>query len=338
VNSNGGVGGNITYTQRNFDIGNWPTSFEDIVANRAFVGAGQTFRATFEPGTVVTNASVRFVEPWLFDQPYALSMEAYLRTRRREVYNDNRLGGRIGLTRRFDDVWSATLSMRVEQVTIDSIKDEPIRSFEILDSEGTSLLTAAGISVRRDTTNRGPLPYEGTTTVISWESAGALGGDYTFQRFEASWDGYFTLHEDLLDRRTVLALHIDTGYIAGGAPHFERYYAGGIGSIRGFSFRGVSPRDGPDDDRIGGEFRLVGSAELGFPLYSDSLRGVVFVDAGTIESDFEITTIRSSIGAGIRLVLPIFGQVPIAVDFAYPLTKADEDDTQIISFSLGFVP
>jgi outer membrane protein assembly factor BamA len=338
INSNGGIGGNLTYTQRNFDIANFPDSWDDVAQNRAFIGAGQSFRASFEPGTTVTNASVRFVEPWLFDQPYALSLEGYLRTRSREDYTDNRAGGRVNVTRRFDDVWSATVSLRGERVDIDDIDDPAVRSFEILDAEGESVLTTLGLSLRRDTTNRGFVPSEGTNTVIGWESAGALGGDHDFQRYTASWDGYFTLAEDLLDRKTVLALHGDIGWIAGDAPFFERFYGGGIGSLRGFAFRGISPRDGPEDDRIGGQFQAVVSAEVGFPLYTETLRGVVFVDAGTVESDVRIGTIRSAVGAGVRLTLPLLGQVPIAVDFAYPMTKDDDDDTQIISFSLGFIP
>jgi len=68
-----------------------------------------------------------------------------------------------------------------------------------------------------------------------------------------------------------------------------------------------------------------------------ALRGVVFSDAGTVEREVEVTTIRSSIGAGFRLILPILGnQMPLAVDFAYPMTKTRQDDTQVISFSFGY--
>jgi outer membrane protein insertion porin family len=144
------------------------------------------------------------------------------------------------------------------------------------------------------------------------------------------------LAEDLLDRKTILALHADTGYIVGNDPFFERFYGGGIGSIRGFAYRGVSPRDGPEDDRVGGDFSVTGTAEVSFPLYAESLRGVVFADAGMVEEDVRMGTIRSSVGAGIRLTLPILGQVPIAIDVAIPLSKNSQDDTQFISFSLGF--
>src|SRR5690606_39239423 len=114
VSSNGGVGGNITYEQRNFDIGAVPHGWGDLFNDRTFVGAGQSFRASVEPGTRATNASIRFTEPWLFDQPYSFSGELYLRNRIREDYDDDRIGGRLSLGKRFNYVWSAGISLRAE--------------------------------------------------------------------------------------------------------------------------------------------------------------------------------------------------------------------------------
>ena len=81
---------------------------------------------------------------------------------------------------------------------------------------------------------------------------------------------------------------------------------------------------------------LTGTAEVNFPIYGENLRGVVFTDAGDIESDIRFGTIRSSIGAGVRLILPFLGQTPLAIDFAFPVTKSSQDQTQLISFSFGF--
>src|SRR5581483_8939988 len=100
-------------------------------------------------------------------------------------------------------------------------------------------------------------------------------------------------------------------------------------------YRGVSPRDGPAEDRVGGDFSLVGTAQVSFPLVGDDFRWVIFSDVGTVEPDVEIGTIRSSIGAGLRLTLPILGRIPIALDFAIPISKNSQDDTQFFSFSLG---
>ncbi len=111
---------------------------------------------------------------------------------------------------------------------------------------------------------RGFCHYRGSALSAGYEYVGAFGGEYHFHKFTLNYDDYRTLAEDLLDRKTVLGLHGFAGYIPGNSPFFERFYGGGIGSIRGFRFRGVGPRDGRGNDPIGGNFTFTGSvgAEL----------------------------------------------------------------------------
>ncbi|HWE03218.1 MAG TPA: BamA/TamA family outer membrane protein [Tepidisphaeraceae bacterium] len=336
INSNGGVGGNLTYRQSNFDITNIPDDPRDALNEHAFTGAGQSFVASFEPGTIATNASLRFTEPYIFDQAYSFSDEIYLRDRLREAYDDRRFGDRVSLQKRFDYNLSASISLRAEGVKIYQVQDPKSRSEQILEGEGTHPLTSASLQFRNDTTNPGFLPYKGTVISAGYEYVGALGGDYRFHKLTANIDGYQSLGHDLLDRKTVLGLHGFAGYIPGESPFFERFYGGGIGSLRGFRFRGVGPRDGRGADPIGGNFAATASAEINFPVYTETLRGVVFTDVGDFESQFRLGTIRSSVGVGIRLILPFLGQTPLAIDFAVPITKADGDESQLISFSLGF--
>lgn len=335
VNSNGGLGGNLTYTQQNFDISNVPADWRDILSDHAFTGAGQGFRASFNPGTVFTTADLQFSEPWLFDQPYSFGEDLYLQQVLREHYRDTRIGDRITFGKRFDFINSASISLRGERVNIGSIDQPRYRPFEILAGEGSSYLSSVALNFRHDTTNPGILPYRGSVTTAGVEAFGALGGDYTFQRFTLGWSGYRTVGTDLLDRRTVLGVHLNTGFITGGSPFFERFYGGGIGSIRGFAYRGVGPRAGREFDPVGGNFSYTGTVELNFPVYEQMLRGVVFSDFGDVESDVKFGSFRSSFGAGIRLTLPFLGQTPIAIDFAVPLSRSAHDQSQFISFSLG---
>jgi len=337
VNSNGGFGAGVRYEQRNFDVGNPPHSIGEFFSDRAFTGAGQTFRATFEPGSIATNASLFFSEQFLFDQPYEFAGEVYIRDRKREHYDDRRAGARVTFGRRFGYEWGAAMTLRGEDVQIDNIDDPPLRPPELLLSEGHNTLTSASILIKRETLNPGVFFHRGSLTTGKAEFYGALGGDYHFQKFEVNWDRYTTLREDLNERKTVLGLHANAGYINGDSVFFERFYAGGLGSMRGFDFRGISPRAGLDEDPVGGEFILTGSVEVNFPLVGESLRGVVFTDFGTVEEELEITTIRTSVGTGLRFVLPVLGtQMPLSIDFAYPLTRGEDDETQIISFSFGF--
>ena len=125
------------------------------------------------------------------------------------------------------------------------------------------------------------------------------------------------------------------GGLFGDSPTFERYYAGGIGSVRGFEFRGISPRQGLFDDAVGGDFRLLAKAEYSFPLYGDNLRGVFFTDMGTVEEGFELTSWRMSIGFGVRLQINFFGPVPLEFDLAVPILKDIDDEEQVFSFFIG---
>ena len=130
-------------------------------------------------------------------------------------------------------------------------------------------------------------------------------------------------------------MRLDAGWIIGDAPVFERFFGGGWGSIRGFDYRGVSPRAGLFDDRIGGDFILLAGAEYSFPLYGQTLRGVTFVDMGTVEEDFEITQWRVAVGFGLRVNVQYFGAIPLVFDFGWPVVKDDDDNTRVFTFSFG---
>lgn len=337
LTSNSGILGNISYEQRNFDITNIPSSLDELFSRKAFRGAGQYFRILLEPGTEQTRARVTFEEPWMFDQPYGFRSDVYYSTREREHWFETRAGGALTLSHRFNNEISASVTGRGEDVFIHAIDDPFHRAPEIVAARGHSTLTSVALGARYDSTDSRILPSRGWIINGGYEYAGAFGGDYDYHKFTISANYFQTINEDLLERKTILTYRAEAGYISGDAPFFERFYQGGIGSVRGFRYRGISPRSGSDEDPIGGSFSASGSVELNFPIAGEMLRGVVFADAGTVESSFRVGTIRTSVGAGIRLTLPIFGQLPLALDFGIPITKDRQDDTQFISFSLGFV-
>ena len=336
ISSNGGISGNIVYQQRNFDIANIPDDWREILSDKSFTGAGQGFRVSFSPGTIYSSADIQFSEPWLFDQPYQFIEDLYLRDAIREAYTDRRYGNTITFGRYLDYQNAVKISLRTEQVDIRDVQDPKFRAEQILEQEGTHPLTSVALTYQRDTTNPGPVTYKGTTTTVGVEAFGALGGDYHFQRFAGGWSGYQTVHTDLLDRRTVLYNRLNGGFITGNSVFFERWYGGDIGSVRGFRFRGISPREGRGSDPIGGDFYFTDSTELSFPIYQNSFRGVLFTDFGDVESNVHFGVIRTGVGAGVRFTLPFLGPAPIAIYFGYPLVRGHGDETQLISFSFGF--
>ncbi len=337
VTSNDGVIGSLSIENRNFDIADWPRNSTEFFRGRAFKGAGQTMRLQVEPGTELTRLRLDFREPYLFDQPVSFGWGFYLFTRGRDAYTEQRIGTQISFGKRFEKGilrgWAGEVAFRVEGVEIDDVEWDAAREIRAMD--GGHFLTSIKGTLVRDTTDSRFMPTQGNRFSFSWEQVGAMGGDYSFGRMLVSDAWYKTLRTDVLDRKSVLALHARMGQIFGDAPVFERFFGGGIGSVRGFEFRGISPRAGLHDDRVGGDFMFVAGAEYSFPVYGKTLRGVAFTDMGTVESDFGIETWRVAVGLGARVIIKFFGPVPMAFDFSVPVVKGDEDDTQVFQFSFG---
>jgi len=337
ISSNSGLLGNITLENRNFDIGKPPKSAGELFRGRAFKGAGQIFRLELEPGTEMTRFRISFREPYLFEKPISLGTSAYIFQRDRDGYEEQRMGGTLSLGKRLESGllkgWSIEGAGRWENVDINDVDWDDAR--DIREAKGSHYLSTAKFSLMRDRTDSVWFPTTGDRFLASIEQAGVFGGEYTFNKVTAGYNWYRTLRTDVFDRRTVWGNRVDGGYIFGDVPVFERFYAGGIGSLRGFEYRGVSPRQGIHDQPIGGSFLLLAGTEVSFPVFGKDVRGVIFSDMGTVEEDFTITGWRMSVGFGMRFVLRIFGPVPMSFDFGFPVSKKGGDETQVFSFSLG---
>lgn len=337
VSSDAGAVGNIVLENTNFDLFDWPRSLTEFVKGRSFRGAGQTARIQLEPGTELTRFRIDFREPYLMDQPIGFNTSAYFLERDRGPYDEERLGLSWSFDHRFETGWlkdwTARLAFRTELIDIDDV--DWFAAEDIRDVEGDNFLTSVEPALIHNTTDSVFNPSKGHRLKMAWEQAGVFGGDFTFSKLTASYVQHWTIVTDAEGRKSILSARGDVGYIFGDAPVFERFYAGGIGSFRGFEYRGISPRDGWRDDAIGGEFMLITGAEYSFPLYEELIRGVLFLDMGTVEEDLEITTWRAAAGAGVRLTLPIFGTIPMEFDLGFPISKDGDDDTQIFSFYIG---
>ncbi len=339
VTSDSGLIGSILLEFNNFDIFDPPRSFSEFIKLRAFRGGGQRLRLELQPGTELSRFRADFTEPYLFDRPLRLDVGAYLFQRNREAFNEQRIGANVafgkrltnGITSReyFKD-WYGEVSFRAEEINLDGIDIFADRS--VRDAEGKSLLVSTRFSLVRDRTDSRYQPTSGDRLSVSYEQ---FVGDFNFGKLRARYARHHTIYTDAQNRKSVVSLRSSAGAIAGDAPVYEEFYAGGIGSIRGFDFRGVGPHGGIARDPIGGDFLLTASAEYSFPLAGDKLRGAFFTDMGTVEDNFGVSSWRASVGLGIRMVVDIFGPVPIELDFAFPIAKEEDDETRVFSFFIG---
>ena len=332
VNSDAGVVGSVTIDERNFDWRRIPTSWEDFRNGTAWRGAGQRFRIELLPGSQVQRYMVSFQEPYLLDTPVSLSLSGFFFDRRYLEWDEQRLGGRVALGYALTPDLSTTLSYRGESVNVhDPIQPTPAA---IADVVGDNALHGFKLGVAHDTRDSAFLATEGHYIELSGEQ---VIGTYVYPRAEIEAKQYFMLHQRPDGSgRQVVSVTGHVGFSGEDTPVYDNFFAGGFSTLRGFAFRGASPRD--LNATVGGRFMMLGSVEYLFPITAnDMLRGVVFTDFGTVERDVEIEDFRVAPGVGLRVTVPALGPAPIALDFAVPVLKADGDREQVFSFNIGFL-
>lgn len=337
VGSDSGVLGQLILQQRNFDVTDWPESFDEFITMRAFKGAGQSLRIALEPGTQVSYYSVTFTEPYFRDKPTSLDVVGSSFERWRESYDEKRKKAYFGFEQRLKNRWRPSFGFRVEDVKVNDLDFDAPQ--EIIDFEGHNLLLGAKLGIGRDMRNDRYIPSDGYRFDVDYEQ---VTGDDDFGKVEGSIIGYRTLYEDLLERRTVLAVKLLSATIVSDAPPFEKFYAGGTGNygIRGFEYRGVSTRglqtnvpNPVQKDPIGSDWIFLANSEITVPLIGENIGALFFIDSGTIDTG----RYRASIGAGIEISIPqLLGtRIPMRFEFATPFMKDNEDETQVFSFYMG---
>lgn len=338
LSSDHGFIGQLIYDERNFDISDWPENLGELIPGRSFRGAGQTFRVGAEPGTKVSQYTISFGDPYWGgepNKPIRLGVIGSDWERDRESYDEGRLKGFLSLDKRYNrGRWSQGISFRAENVTVDSVDLDAPK--EIKSVEGDNILVGIRFGVEQDLTDDEFNPTTGSIFDLGYEQ---VTGDHTFGILKGTQRWYRTLHEDLAERKTVLAIKLLGATTVSDAPPFEKFYAGGTGTygIRGFDYRGVSTR-GIDtitlerDDPIGSDWIFLANAEVTVPLVSDNFAALFFVDSGAIDSG----NYRASVGTGIQILLPQwFGPVPMRFELGTPILKDDDDKTRIFNFSVG---
>ncbi|MGE7369658.1 autotransporter assembly complex protein TamA [Neorhizobium sp. NPDC001467] len=190
------------------------------------------------------------------------------------------------------------------------------------------------IGYERDTRDNKLDPTEGHFgTLLAKPSYEALNGS-VFSSFEGSISGYLGLAQE---DRVVLAGKLAAGTLIGAdglasIPATRRFYAGGGGSVRGYSYREISPYN-DNGDALGGRSYLLTSLEARIKI-TDTIGIVPFLDVGTVATEIvpDFSDIRMGAGIGLRYGTP-FG--PLRIDFALPLDRYEGGSSYGIYAGIG---
>ncbi len=273
------------------------------------------------------NISIR--DPWFMDKPISASFSLYNEVFEYPDYDKKATGTSIGFGKELSEYVRGNITYNFENVRISDIAEDA--SVIIKEQEGKKITSSISPSIWRDTRDNYLDPTTGSRNALHTTYAG-IGGDNYFVKalIDSLW--YFPVIWD-----TTISLRGRLGYASGIAgkklPLYERFYVGGIDTMRGLGFGEGGPRD-ETGEVIGGTKEFIFNTEYIFPIEKNiRLKGVIFFDAGSSFDDYEeITSLRTTTGFGLRWMSP-FG--PIRLEWGFNLSKKPDESNSKIEFALG---
>lgn len=318
----------------------------DLTQGNLF-GKGQYIKIKGELGGRSSFYELSFRDPWFLDKPISFSTGLYKTVREYVEYDKKALGFYVGLGKSFSEYWRGDITYNFERATVYNV-DHGIDEFPfddytdpatdrrgapsiILEQEGTKITSSITTALARDTRDNYLDPSRGSRNSVSFTFAG-IGGSNAFVKglLDSSW--FFPWGE------TTFMFRGRFGYGAGifgkELPLYERYYVGGIYTVRGLGFGEAGPKDATTGDYIGGTEELIFNAEYIFPVLPEmKLKGLVFFDAGNAYENFDrFGELRYTTGLGARWISPIG---PIRIEWGYNLAKKQGESSSKFEFAFG---
>ena len=291
--------------------------------HRNLFGAGEKINIKVPFAQEKRGVQADFEKPCFLHQDQKfLAGTSYLREDT-DAYNQTALNGYIGLERKMSEYWWASGKLFAEKGTItkDTKKDYHYGSVIF--------------SLKRDTRDNPLNPVKGS--LIRWDVAPTSGyydGNFTGVSAKMSLSAY---HAILKDDFLVLAGRLAFGSFIGtelnNIPPSLRFYSGGGGSVRGYAYQAIGPKDAHGDPLGGRSFQEI-NLEARFRV-SKNLGIVPFVDGGMIYTEEYpklFKDLQWAAGIGLRYYTSIG---PIRLDVAVPLNKKSSDKGYQFYISIG---
>lgn len=322
------------------------------IAMNNFMGTGKRVSLKAEKDRYRKDLNFSYTNPYYTDSGVSRTLTMFYRHIDAERggfgnYATNDKGGRINYGFPLSEYNTARLGLEAKHTDLTLDSDAPTRYHNWVNTYGESFTTLSlDMGWTHDNRNRTFMAESGFLQRLSAEVA-IPGGDLEFYKLfhEQEWnwelaDGWvFKAGSDI----AYGAAFGDTEEL----PFFERFYAGGVRTVRGFANSSLGPRDIDTDEPVGGDARFVGTLELIFPLpfteNSRSFRASAFVDFGNafmlneksraqVVDDPDLEKLRSSYGLSLLWISPIGA---FSFNWGWPINERKNDDTQVFQWFIG---
>jgi outer membrane protein insertion porin family len=309
--------------------------FQGSVSQSNFLGLGLKANVSASLGGSSNTYSVGLTDPYFLDSKWTLGGDLYRSEREWDDYYLRRTGFDIKAGYPINDYVGTFLMYKYEVKDVYEYTDAWKQAHDLYGNDlypiGQSTTSAIYASITHNSTDYRFDPSTGMVNTFSLEYAG-LGGDNKYVREVLDNTVYYPLWW-----KFVISTKLAVGAVqeAGGkVPLDERFYLGGIGTLRGYEARTVGERD-QFGNYIGGEKELFGNVELKFPLLSEfGIKGVAFFDYGNAwDGGFKPPKVLMSYGGGIRWASPMG---PLRLEYGIPINPNPGESTSgRFEFAIG---
>ncbi len=334
----GSLSGSIGYEQGEGAV------FAVKAAERNFLGSGNAFSLDFSLGKANRQQSITIENPYFTDDGVSLGLNAFNKNydsrklnAKVSKYTNHSMGASLNLGLPLTEYNRLGLSFGVERSKLGLFDDSPKKYKDFVKEFGSKNTTVlGGVSWSHDERDSALWPTKGYMLRTGMETALPL-GDIQFNRANARATAYLPL-----SRYLVLMGNIEASAVKGygktkKVPFFQNYYLGGAGSLRGYDYDSIGPKD-KDNESLGATRRALLNLELLFPLPgledNRSVRGALFLDAGSLwdgNSDARAYA-RASTGVALSWISPLG---PMRFSYGIPIRKKKGDQLRRFDFTLG---
>lgn len=300
-------------------------------SNKNLFGTGKSVSVHAMVSEELYRLGLLYRDPHFVGTNLQLDASLNLDTRTRPGYDERKLATRIMIEKQLTENLRVGLGTRVEFVKIDDIDSELLPHIHDATDSGTIIGLISTMVYKNEQKDSTGTTKSGFRMKLAMMPSYGDQGVYikTFTEIV----GTTSLGENAQGVSHTLSGKITLGYASDNTPFYEKFYAGGVGTIRGFDASSITPSGNP----TGGNVLIATNGTYSFPIWKDKLKGVVFVEAASVGEGFDdLGDIRAVGGLGLRANLrDTFLNSSLEAGFALPLMKQDGDKLKPFYFMFG---
>lgn len=324
-----------------FSIGAGYSSADNLlfmgqISENNFLGRGDSVSLSATVGGSSSRYNLGYTNPHLNDSDLSWGVDLFKTYYEYDDYTKDSTGAGLRVGYPLWEKWRIYGNYSLTSTDLSDLSDDA--SYIITNSVDIHLTSAFKLSLVRDSRNQKFNATDGSRNSLSVEYAGGpLAGDAQFTKVEASSGWYFPVWE-----KTAFHVKGAAGQVfeneTDKLPVYERFYLGGLSSVRGFKYATISPTDPDTDEDIGGDKMWYSNVEFIFPLLSTAgLNGLVFFDSGQVYDDdenffSETDNIKKAAGFGVNWLSPMG---PLQLVLGFNLDPLEDEEDSVFDFSIG---